>query len=254
VFWNVLKNAVKFTPQRGAISVTSRTENAQLHIDISDTGIGMTEDEIGRSFKSFSQGDHALRHSTHRFGGLGLGLAISRMLMELHGGEISARSAGRGRGATFCIRLPVVDPPKPENRVEEPANVTNGAEQTGEGTRILLVEDHEPTRMAVTRLLGRRGYRVKSATNAAEAIRLAAASTFDLVISDIGLPDIDGYALMRQLRERHRLRGVALSGYGMEDDIARGRAAGFEEHLTKPIDIKKLQAALERMRACNDRS
>ncbi len=115
------------------------------------------------------------------------------------------------------------------------------------GARILLVEDHEATRTAVARLLARRGYEVEAASTAAEALRLAGEARFDLVISDIGLPDADGYGLMKQLSERHGLRGLALSGYGMEEDIARGRAAGFVEHLTKPIDIRKLEAVLVRL-------
>lgn len=115
--------------------------------------------------------------------------------------------------------------------------------------RILLVEDHQPTRVTLERLLTRRGYAVSSAETAAEARRLAAEQKFDLVVSDIGLPDTDGFSLMELLRERYRLRGIALTGYGMEEDVARSRAAGYVAHLTKPVDIQKLEAVLARLQS-----
>jgi PAS domain S-box len=246
VFWNLLKNAVKFTPVSGRVAVRTRTtSDDRVEIEVSDTGLGLTPDEIGRLFKTFSQGDHANGNS-HRFGGLGLGLAISRMLVELHAGEIAARSDGRGQGAVFTVRLPVWTVAENAEARARPA-AAKGSAAGGRGERILLVEDHDATRMAIGRLLERRGYRVDVATNAAEALRHAVGQRYDVVLSDIGLPDADGYTLMKRLRERYGLRGVALTGYGMEDDIERGRAAGFEAHLTKPVDVNKLAAVLARM-------
>lgn len=250
VFWNLLKNAVKFTPTHGRVSVGTRiAADGCVEIEVSDTGIGLTAEEIGRLFKSFSQGDHATSGSAHRFGGLGLGLAISRMLAELHSGTIVVRSRGRGQGATFTVRLPALK--AADNDAEAPragqAKDSQGETPVGRGERILLVEDHDATRVAIGRLLGRRGYRVDLAPNSAEALRLAAENRYALVLSDIGLPDADGYTLMKRLREGYGLRGVALTGYGMEDDIERGRAAGFEAHITKPVDVNKLTAVLAKM-------
>ncbi len=249
VFWNLLKNAVKFTPACGRVTVVTRmAADGCVEIEVSDTGLGLTADEMGRVFKTFSQGDHATNGNAHRFGGLGLGLAISRMLVELHSGTIAVRSPGRGQGATFVVRLPAwkASGAKGDSSALRPEEAET-ATQGGQGERILLVEDHDATRVAIGRLLGRRGYQVDLATNSAEALRLAAEHRYALVLSDIGLPDADGYTLMKRLREGYGLRGVALTGYGMEDDIERGRAAGFEAHITKPVDVNKLTAVLAKM-------
>lgn len=251
VFWNVLKNAVKFTPAYGRIVVTSREAANAVEIEISDSGIGLTADEMERSFRTFSQGDHALNGNAHRFGGLGLGLAISRVLVEHHGGNISVQSAGRGQGATFTICLPLIKQQPDTNGSNAGAVMQTAAPASGCGVRLLLVEDHEATRVTLDRLLTRRGYLVKSAACSADALKAAAENTFDVVMSDIGLPDADGYTLMKQLYDHYRLRGVALTGYGMEDDIERGRAAGFVAHLTKPVDVHKLTEVLKQMHPQN---
>ncbi len=247
IFWNVLKNAVKFTPAGGEITVkTSSEENAGLlRIEISDTGIGITPEEIARIFDSFRQGEHAA-HSTgsHRFGGLGLGLSISRQLASLHGGTIEARSVGREQGSTFVLRFPLCDRPV------APAGVSGSRAPMGTPVppprfdRVLLIEDHDPTRKALMRLLARRHYRVVPASSVGEALRQAGENPVDFVISDIGLPDGSGHDLMAQLRDTFQLKGIALSGYGMDHDIARGRQAGFSAHLIKPVDIQSLDTAL----------
>ncbi len=251
VLWNVLKNAVKFTPHGGTICVeTLRDEDrARSIICIRDSGIGMTDDEVGRVFDAFSQGNHAQGSSSHRFGGLGLGLAISHKLVEMHGGKISASSKGRDQGATFTIEFPLV--PAEEGLSIHEAVSENSLVDAGESLslekkyqRILVIEDHVATRLSLIKLLARRGYEVTSASTVAEALQRAAEADFDLVISDIGLPDGDGYTLMRSLRANYGVAGIALSGYGMEHDIARGRAAGFTEHLTKPVSIKSLDRVL----------
>ena len=250
VFWNVLKNAVKFTPEGGKITIETRTlpESGNVAVKIIDTGIGLTIEEITHIFNAFSQGDHAGTSGSHRFGGLGLGLAISRMLVELHSGVIHAASAGRDQGATFTIELPFVQVEEWKNNaapLERPA--TNNSQTTLKkkpGGRILLVEDHEPTRTALARLLTRRDYKVMTATSVAEARALAHRENFDLVVSDIGLPDGNGYTLMSELRDDFGLKGIALTGYGMEQDVLRGQNAGFVAHLTKPVRMESLEKAL----------
>lgn len=253
VFWNVLKNAIKFTPKGGRIRVESRTlaEANEIEIQISDTGIGMEPHELTRVFGAFSQGDHAEQSRGHRFGGLGLGLAISRKLVELHAGRIAAASEGRDRGATFSITLPLVGAGTPTaagavgGEGDERRAETDGPAATVAPTgRILLVEDHEPTRAPLTRLLVRRGYDVVAVGSAEAALAAAADAKFDLVLSDIGLPDSDGFELMRTLRERHGSVGIALTGYGMDQDLARSSEAGFIEHLTKPVNVAVLDRAL----------
>jgi PAS domain S-box-containing protein len=250
IFWNVLKNAVKFTPAGGKITIKTHTltESGNIAVKIIDTGIGLTIGEITHIFNAFSQGDHANTDGSHKFGGLGLGLAISRMLVELHSGVIHAASAGRDQGATFTIELPFVQVKKWNNNsapLERPA--TNNSQtvlKKKSGRRILLVEDHEPTRTALARLLTRRDYKVMTATSVAEAHALARREKFDLVVSDIGLPDGNGYTLMSELRDDFGLKGIALTGYGMEQDVLRGQNAGFVAHLTKPVRMESLEKAL----------
>jgi len=261
VFWNLLKNAVKFTPAEGTITLTTRCDNTRLIIELADTGIGMEPEEIARVFKAFSQGEHATNGSSHhRFGGLGLGLAISKMLVELHGGKIHTRSDGRNRGSTFVVELPLAAADRPETL--KPTQKTaprphslhpfsaNGKAVAARASlrRVLLVEDHGPTRLTLTHLLKRRDFEVAAAKTAAEAQRLAQAGDFALVISDVGLPDRNGYELMAELRAlKPDLPGIALSGYGMEDDLVRSRAAGFSVHLVKPITIEVLEDAIARV-------
>jgi signal transduction histidine kinase len=246
IFWNLLKNAVKFTPDGGQITIEADVKENKIAIKITDTGIGMTPEETSRIFNAFSQGEHAANGNAHQFGGLGLGLAISQKLAALHYGRIIAASEGRHRGSTFTVELPLAQAadkkeggivsrePEPSPKLPTKAN----------GIIVLLVEDHEPTRTALTQLLMRRSYKVISAASIAEARNLAAVETFNLVISDIGLPDGDGYELMAELQKVPGVKGIALTGYGMEQDLARSRRAGFMAHLTKPVAIQSLEAAL----------
>ncbi|HEX2099351.1 MAG TPA: PAS domain S-box protein, partial [Candidatus Synoicihabitans sp.] len=255
VFWNVLKNAVKFTPPEGRITVESRTlPERRLQVKISDTGIGLTDAELSRIFEAFVQGEHAGSGGSHRYGGVGLGLAISQMLVEQHGGQIRAESAGRDLGSTFVIELPLASnvapapppaiaaPPKPAEPTSSrsPANLP----RPPRATRVLLVEDHEPTRLTLAHLLTRRRFEVRSASSVAEARAIAARGQFDLLISDIGLPDGSGYELMAELSASQPIKGIALSGYGMDEDVARSRQAGFRQHLTKPVRVQSLDRAL----------
>jgi PAS domain S-box-containing protein len=253
IFWNILKNAIKFTPRRGTITIESRVENGRYFVTISDTGIGMTSKELATAFEAFKQGVHS--RDSGRFGGLGLGLAISKRFIELHSGSITAASPGPDRGSTFTIQFPLSG----WNRIATALNLpllqtcpTDGhaAHSNGGKTRhhanILLVEDHEPTRSTLAQILARRHYKVAIASSAREAIAIAENEHFDLVISDIGLPDGNGYDLFKRIRDKSPVvKGIALSGYGMEHDLARSRDMGFQTHLIKPVKIETLEEALE---------
>jgi signal transduction histidine kinase len=243
VLWNVLKNAAKFTPAHGTIKVMTENEGDRLVMRVTDTGVGMGPDELARVFETFVQGNHARPNSGHRFGGLGLGLAISRRLMELHGASITATSAGAGAGATFTLSFPLAEPAPANETPAVPAR-PNLARPGAAIKRLLLVEDHVATRQSLTRLLERRGYQVDAAGSLAQARELVGRKSFDLVLSDIGLPDGSGYELMTGLRDRAGLAGVALSGYGMEADLAQSKEAGFIAHLTKPVSVHALDAVL----------
>jgi len=247
VFWNVIKNAVKFTPVGGQITIetTGACGSDNVSIRVTDSGIGLTTEESARIFAAFAQGDHAT-HGNGRFGGLGLGLVISKMLTQLHFGRISASSAGRDRGATFTIELPLstVKSERAERRVGESVQAPLEASQPVRSMSVLLVEDHQPTCVALRELLARRGYRVTTAATVAEARGAADGGRFDFVISDVGLPDGNGCELMAEFRDRLGLKGVALTGYGMDEDMLRSRAAGFVTHLTKPVSVQALERAL----------
>ncbi len=241
VFWNVIRNAVKFTPPEGDIRVCTRNDDTgKISVRIEDSGIGFEPESAPNFFQAFEQGG---RHITRQFGGLGLGLAISRSIVEAHGGRIRAESPGIGRGATFVIELPLGRRHRRRENSQPEAKraATNGA---GRSLRVLLVEDHKDTRVSIQKLLQHARHTVMAAGSAREALETAAANRFDLVISDLGLPDQSGHQLMRQLRQQFGLSGIALSGYGMEDDVAQSREAGFVHHLTKPISIDRLKELL----------
>jgi PAS domain S-box-containing protein len=245
IFWNLLKNAVKFTSEGGLISIETELEEDRLFTRISDTGIGMTDDELAGIFKAFAQGEHAAANG-HRFGGLGLGLSISQKLTELHAGRIVAASGGRDKGATFTVELPLATAAEANGKVNiASALVESDRGKTGRSIRILLVEDHEPTRTTLASLLARRSYDVLAAATVEEARILSKKHNFDLLITDIGLPDGNGYDLMNEMGKENPLRGIALTGYGMEHDVARSENAGFDAHLTKPVRIQSLEAALD---------
>jgi PAS domain S-box-containing protein len=236
VFWNILKNAVKFTPEGGTISVRSHcTAPGTWHVAITDSGLGITAEELPRIFDAFAQGEEA---SSHRFGGLGLGLAISSLLVREHGGRLWAESPGRDQGATFHLELPL-----DATAAAPPADPTTPAPAAA-ARRILVVEDHEPTRKTLERLLKRRGYEVTIAETVAQARKIASSATFDLMISDLGLPDGSGHDLAVEFNRDYAMKAIALSGYGMEDDVRRSKVAGFLAHITKPVDIEELHDAI----------
>ncbi len=247
VFWNLIKNSVKFTPVKGRIVIeTLNPTPDKIEIRTTDTGIGIEADQMESIFNAFEQGQSSI---TRRFGGLGLGLAISKAMVNAHGGVIKAESHGKNRGATFVVILstvpaPVVVAARPE--VSGPKQAALKAAQVkGSGPRVLVVDDHIDTCTGMKMMLERRGYRVTVAHTADQAAEKAAHQEFDLVISDIGLPDRSGYELMEELSTIRNLRGIALSGFGMENDVTRARAAGFSEHLTKPINFDRLDEAIQ---------
>ncbi|MDB6137456.1 MAG: multi-sensor hybrid histidine kinase, partial [Verrucomicrobiaceae bacterium] len=251
VFWNVLKNAVKFTPPGGVVGIHSRLtgDGRAISVSIQDNGIGMDAGELERIFNAFVQGNHADKGGAHLFGGLGLGLAISHKIMELHQGHIVASSGGPGKGSCFVMELPLAAP-------EEKAPGT-GLPQGGRPPaapahlRILIVEDNAGTREALQRLLTRRGHQVVTAGSGFEACQQASAQTFDLAICDVGLPDTDGRSLLIKL---HRLQpglpAIAMTGYGTQRDMEQSGEAGFLLHLTKPVSASQLEEGIAFIATC----
>jgi signal transduction histidine kinase len=234
IFWNLINNAVKFTPPNGQITITTTNDSAgKLCVEIADTGMGIEREALPIIFDAFEQGGRT------QAGGLGLGLAISKTLVEAHKGLITAQSDGRNKGSKFALAFPTCDKVEPQIA---PALSPSFAER--QPMRILLVEDHEDTNRSLTSLLRRRGYQVKSALTFQSAIELSAQEEFDVLISDLGLPDGSGIDLIQKLASKPPL-GIALTGFGMEKDIRKSREAGFHHHLVKPIDLNKLDSLIQ---------
>jgi signal transduction histidine kinase/ActR/RegA family two-component response regulator len=242
--WRLLDNAVKFTPTGGRIVVRTRSDAHGVSLSVIDNGVGMSPEELERAFDPFVRGEEA-GHGAEGRGGLGLGLAITRRIVELHHGRIHANSAGRGAGSTFMMWLPA-DRARASGESGGPvaqATASAGASAAWPKT-LLLVEDHPATREALGRLLRVRGFEVNSAGSVAEARTAVERQRFDLVLSDIGLPDGNGLELMTELHRQHGLRGIALSGYRLEAEELE--AAGFVGYLTKPVRLPPLMAEIER--------
>ncbi|MEI6350809.1 MAG: GAF domain-containing protein [Verrucomicrobiota bacterium] len=240
VFWNLLKNAIKFTPAHGRIAI--RTYNPTIDsimVEFSDTGIGIPPEAFRQIFLPFEQGGAA---GDHRYGGLGLGLAISKSIVELHKGTLSVASAGLNRGATFSVSLPVL----PLEQLPIDPEIAR-SQRHAPHRHILLVEDNEQTRTVLARLLSREGHEVQAegTCNGALVAAHAQAHPFDVLISDLGLPDGSGLNLVRELKaDIPQLTAIAVSGYGTNEDVARSLQAGFCAHLTKPISIEDIRRTL----------
>jgi PAS domain S-box-containing protein len=279
VVWNLIRNATKFTPQGGKLTIRSSNlpetssgsdgEPARLVIEFEDTGIGIDPEILPRIFEAFEQGD---RHVHGRSGGLGLGLAISRSLTEGMGGKLTASSRGRGLGSTFRVELAAVPAPascpavaagpatsvSPAKTLAAPvldavesvaaSSISAAAEASRSDLRILLVEDNNDTRRFLAKVLRQRGHDVVTADRVATARAAVDEATvpFDLLLSDIELPDGDGHYLMRELCASREMPGIAVSGFGADEDLRLSREAGFVDHLTKPIDLTRLEAAIRR--------
>jgi signal transduction histidine kinase len=242
IIWNLFKNAIKFSGEGGVITLSSANHLPHiLTIGVGDTGIGIEPEIMERIFNPFEQGERSFQR---RFGGLGLGLTISKSLAQAHGASLIAKSEGLNRGATFLLTMKTAD-------LEEAAAKPRVADAliAPTGLRVLLVDDHPDTCAALERLLILRGHHVTAAHNMREALVSAAQGSFDLMISDVGLPDGNGMDLFRAVRTQQPIRGIAISGFGMDADIGKSLDAGFSEHLVKPVKLEKLEAAIARVMA-----
>lgn len=238
VLWNVLKNAIKFTPDGGIIEIRTEVAEGHARVTISDNGQGIDPTMLDRIFRAFDQGG---RRPNSPSVGLGLGLSIAKMFVELHRGRIRAHSEGQGKGATLVIEIPLTNETVAKPSVQRPAASTTPLQ----GARVLLVEDHGDTRKGLARLLTHRGFMVTATENGVEAIAAANAQPFDLLISDLGLPDCSGLELVSKIAALQKIPAIALSGYGMESDLANSKNAGFDVHITKPVEFKLLLQAIE---------
>jgi signal transduction histidine kinase len=235
IFWNLIKNAVKFTPEGGRLWIRTANNDRQLRVEVSDSGMGIDPETLPKIFNAFEQGERT------RLGGLGLGLAISKALVETHKGKLTGESAGKNQGATFTASFPLA-----ENHAGASAANTPSSPTARKSMRVLLVEDHEDTNRSLTSLLRRRGYFVQAARSVQGALELAANERFDVLVSDIGLPDGSGIDIMQAINSEHPIFGIALTGFGMEEDVRRSHAVGFQHHLIKPVDLNRLDSLLQR--------
>ncbi|HEX8078124.1 MAG TPA: response regulator, partial [Chthoniobacterales bacterium] len=225
--------AINFTPRDGRISLRSHdAAPGTLGIEIADTGSGMDPEMMPRLFSAFEQG-----HTTGA--GLGLGLTICKAIVELHGGKISAANRRDPQGAVFTIELKTIS-----TEAETAAPPEKPSTAPGRRLRILFVEDHDTTATVMSKLLQRDGHDVTTAATVRDALALAKTREFDLLLSDLGLPDGNGFQVMREVARR-QTKGIAVSGYGMEEDLARSSQAGFSAHLTKPINVQELQETIQ---------
>jgi CheY-like chemotaxis protein len=237
VFWNLLNNAVKFCPPASKIAVHMDRDGEGWSIAVRDSGPGLDSTFAANVFERFWQADSS---AARRFGGLGLGLAIVKQLVELHGGTVRAESEGKGRGATFVVWLPQVraqqsQPPEPAQGVSDEIDFA--------GFRILFVDDDPDTRAVVARILRECSATVEVVSDADEALRQMPSFRPHLMISDIGLPDKDGYQLVRELRQSDAFRSlptIALTAYARTDDRTRVLASGYDAYLTKPVNPREL--------------
>ncbi|MDB5878296.1 MAG: cheBR, partial [Variovorax sp.] len=246
IVWNLVSNALKFTPAGGAVDVSLENDRTQMRLTVADTGEGIKAEYLPVIFEMFQQA--GARATTRGKGGLGIGLNIVKRLVEAHAGEVSAASAGVGKGTTFTVVLPC----KVSHNMEGPAE---GKPQKLQGLRILIVEDDEDALTMFGMLLGTAGALVTTAASSQEALECAAPDRFDLIVSDIAMPGMDGYTLLKHLRESglRDVPAIALTGFARPDDRKRALAAGFNEHLGKPFQLVAFTNAVDRILAAQDR-
>jgi len=243
VFSNLLTNAAKFTAAGGRVTVRTSLTAGEVRVEIEDTGIGIAPELLPRIFDAFRQGEAG---TARRFGGLGLGLSVAKGLVEAHGGRIEVCSDGYNQGATFTVEFPLL------TGAGAPAEAVAPSVDTSEPLRrlrVLLVEDHDDTRHILQRLIARAGHTVTTASSLQQARRVLAEGDFDFLLSDLGLPDGSGLDVIAALRQKSDIPAVAMSGFGMEEDVARSRAAGFAEHIIKPVAAEALRELLDRWSA-----
>jgi signal transduction histidine kinase/ActR/RegA family two-component response regulator len=249
VFWNLLSNAVKFTSSGGRVEVRMQTEGSDVRVDVADTGDGIAKAFLPHVFERFRQADGS---STRTHGGLGLGLSIGRHLVELHGGRMTADSAGEGQGSTFSVYLPIR-----EAEQHVPAQVAVGRRTRAttvdlDGTHVLIVDDEPDARELLRVMLANTNARISEAESAAEALRIYSEDRPDIILADVAMPGQDGYALLRAIRalprgEGRHARAVAVSAYARREDRQRALKAGFNDHVCKPVQPDDLYDAIERV-------
>ncbi len=241
VLGNLLTNAAKYTPDGGRIRLSARREGGEVVVEVEDSGVGIAPEMLPRIFDAFTQVEQTIDRSQ---GGLGIGLTLVRRLVELHGGSVSARSEGPGRGSTFTVRLPAAD-------CDIPARPGAAGPASRDGSRprprVLVVDDSADTARAMARLLGVEGYDVRVAHDGRAALDAAREHRPDVILLDIGLPGMNGYEVARAVRRDPDLAGVtliAISGYGQDHDRRRSLDSGFDHHLVKPVDYGVLYELL----------
>jgi CheY-like chemotaxis protein/two-component sensor histidine kinase len=258
VFWNLLTNAVKFTPKPGCVSVKLGSEGSQLKVTVADDGEGIDQAFLPYVFERFRQADAS---TSRRHCGLGLGLSIVKQLVELHGGSVTAFSYGKGKGSTFTVKLPVmaVDVESVESNGQSHYASRFASDQADayappadlEGVRVLVVDDEPDARSLIERLLEDCEATVTTAGSASEALEHVVREPPDVLLSDIGMPKEDGYSLMRRIRrlsgEASRIPAIALTAYARSEDRTKALQAGFQIHLTKPVEPAKLIATVARL-------
>ncbi len=240
VFSNLLNNAAKYTPEGGEIKLAARRDGTDAVVTVRDNGLGIPTDMLTRVFDMFSQVDRMRRRAQ---GGLGIGLSLAKRLLHMHGATIEARSEGPGKGSEFIVRLPLATEAPPP----QAADSGSATHDVLPSFKILVVDDTQAAAHVLSKLLETMGQRVSTANDANTALKLALSDRPDLVISDISMPDIDGYDLARQLRSKPSLEGltlVALTGYGQDSDREQAKAAGFDFHLVKPVSLDELKNLL----------
>ena len=250
VIWNLLTNAVKFTPSGGHIDVVMERVNSHVEISVEDSGLGIKPEFLAFVFDRFRQADSS---TTRRYGGLGLGLSIVKHLVELHGGSVRVKSPGEGMGSTFIVALPISVIRSEDNRVERPAfsdvDVSTIELPSLSGVRALVVDDQLDARILICRLIEEYGGRCMLAESGADALKAIVEEDVNILISDIGMPDFDGYELIRKVRTLHdgRIRNIpaiALTAYARNDDRQRALLAGFQMHVSKPVEPRELIAGI----------
>ncbi|MBX5461843.1 MAG: PAS domain S-box protein [Steroidobacteraceae bacterium] len=251
VLWNLLSNAVKFTPNGGRVQVILERVNSHVEIVVEDTGVGIKPDFLPHVFDRFRQGDPT---TTRRYGGLGLGLSIVKSLVELHGGSVRVKSPGENQGSTFVVVLPVSHVQEEDVSHRHRTEIHSDPLQTIELPRlnevdVLIVDDEPDGRALIARILDGRGARTTCATSAEEALQRLRERQYDILLSDIGMPDMDGYELMRQVRNLDTSRAspipaIAVTAYARAEDRQRSLLAGYQMHLSKPIEARELIAAI----------
>jgi CheY-like chemotaxis protein len=243
---NLLTNAAKYTESGGRIELTARHVGREIVFKVKDNGVGIPPESLSRMFELFAQADRTLARSE---GGLGIGLTLVRSLAEMHGGSVTARSEGTGRGSEFAVHLPAAKGTGPATASPRPRS--KAAERDGRASRILVVDDNTDTARGMSKLLKLLGHEVATAFSGPEAVEMAREYAPEFVLLDIGLPGMDGYEVAARLRREEGCKDaliVAVSGYGQEDDRRRSKEAGFDHHLVKPIDHDALFTLLSRTR------